>query len=225
MKLFVFLTLAACLVMPGRADTLVHVDAGELTGPDGATMSIDDSTPSSNGSLLLLIDLGTSDTVDNALTPGEYVAGSNIILGAAGFNNDGGTNETLSPITITGTEGDTIALRWFPQITYAEFETGTYTPSAGDDFGTYTPGSGTPPDGGSAWVVPDPTAGSTIDLDFYTTDSDGRGTQAPSEGYANFVVSDEIDVPEPSTTALIAFGLLGLLVAARAKAFRTQPRA
>ena len=61
-------------------------------------------------------------------------------------------------------------------------------------------GNGTSsPDGGSAWAVP--SGGATINLNFFTSDSDLGGHQLPSEGYGNFTVSGAMPVPEPATWA------------------------
>ena len=92
------------------------------------------------------------------------------VPGSSGaFNISGGTDETLNTLTISTTTfpalavGDLFALRWFPQITQAQFQSGA-TPATGNYFGTYNPlfwSSGTNnPDGGQVWAVP--SAGSTI---------------------------------------------------------------
>jgi hypothetical protein len=166
----------------------VTLNAGELTSPASAPMQIDDTSPSSiNGSLLLLIDLGPGNTLNNTLTPGNYVSGANTILVAGGFNNGGGTNETFNSIQSVGTinPGDQIVLRWFPQITYAQYHSGT-VPTAGEYFGTYNPDGGNP-DGKDPWIVP--AAGDSIELHFFTTNSDGGGSQPPSAGFAGLVVT------------------------------------
>jgi len=186
------------VIEPGRASGssfTVFVDAGQLTSPASAPMQADNTNlspngPPSNGSLLLLIDLGSSNAINNTLTPGNYVSGTNTILAAFGFNTISGPNETQNSIDITntGTPGDLVALRWFPQITYAQYLSGAL-PAAGDYFGTYNPNGGNP-DGGQPWVVPAPPA--SIDLSFVTTNSDSAGppgTQPPASGFAGFQVS------------------------------------
>jgi hypothetical protein len=201
-------TLLTCLVAPARAVTTVALDAGKLTSPPLAPMQIDNTLPSSNGSLLLLLDLGPSNTIDNSLTPGNFVAGTNFVLAAGGFNTNGGTDETLTSFSVTtGTVGDDLALRWFPQLTYAQYQGGALTAS-GDYFGTYAPTPlGSTPDGGDAWTLP--TSGATIDLNFFTSDSDGGGSQSPSAGFTNY------EIPEPSTFALFGIGSLVLVWFAR----------
>jgi hypothetical protein len=181
------------VIEPGRASGssfTVFIDAGQLTSPASAPMQADNTSPSSNGSLLLLIDLGSSNAISNTLTPGNYVSGTNTILAAFGFNTLSGTNETQNLLDImnAGTPGDLVALRWFPQITYAQYLSGTL-PVAGNYFGTYNPGGGNP-DGGQPWVVP--ASPSSIDLYFATTNSDSGpppGTQPPAAGFAGFQVS------------------------------------
>ena len=151
-------------------------------------MQIDDTQGSSNGSLLLLIDLGPGNILNNALTPGTYVSGANTVIAAGGFNNIGGTNETntLFSIQSAPNTGDLIVLRWFPQITYAQYLSGT-VPSAGNYFGTYNPSGGSP-DGGFLWIVP-ADGSSGVDLYFFTTNSDLGGSQPPRSGFAGSLVT------------------------------------
>ena len=107
-------------------DTTVNLDAGQLTSPVTAPMQIDDNSGSVNGSLLLILDLGAGNSVSDTLSPGDFVSGSNTILAAGGFNDNGGTNETLTAFDVNApaTVGDEIALRWFPQITLAQYNLG-----------------------------------------------------------------------------------------------------
>jgi hypothetical protein len=190
----------------------VHADFSVLL--DAGRLRLDTANPMPLGSLLVLIRAGGDNSFSNSLAPGQYVSGNDVLLSAAafsssagGFNNSGGPEETNNfltnlpnPASVTG---DLIALRWFPQITYAQFLAGT-TPVAGQNFGTYNPlAAGNPnnnpdlafaPDS-SPWAVPSTGA---INLDFFTTNSSGGGTQLPSEGFANFTVAAPA-VPEPST--------------------------
>jgi hypothetical protein len=187
-------------------------------GPGGAdTMVSDNTTPSTNGSLLLLIGAGGTGSYggfSNSLAPGQYVSGGDIILGAGGFNsNDGAHDDTATFFNnlSAGTTGQAIALRWFPNITFAQFQSNV-TPVAGQNFGTYNPlaagNSSDNPDGSNLWVVPGPSA--TVELDFFT--SNDFGTQAPSEGFANLSVTA---VPEPSTYASAGLAGLGIVLVRR----------
>ena len=201
--------LFVALATPAFADFTVNLDAGRLR------LSLGTAMPA--GSVLVLV-AANGDGFSNTLSAGQYVSGNDILLsiltvpGSSGaFNISGGTDETLNTLTISTTSfpglavGDLLALRWFPQITKTQFLAGT-TPTTGNNFGTYNPlfwGNGSNlPDGGNAWAVPSP--GGTISLNFFTTDSDFGGTQAPAEGYAQFTV-----VPEPSSFVLVGVSLLG----------------
>lgn len=207
-KLLALLVFA--LATPAFADFSVLLDAGKLR------LSL--ATPMPIGSVLVLVAAGGDGTFSNSLAPGQYVSGNDILLStittpasSGAFNISGGTDETLNLLTISTTNfptlavGDLLALRWFPQISQAQFQAGT-TPAGGNNFGTYNPlfyGNATNnPDGGNLWAVP--SGGSTINLNFYTMDT--AGTQAPSRGYAQFTVTA---IPEPSSIAFVAVGLIG----------------
>lgn len=191
-KLLALLFLA--VVTPAFADFTVILDSGRLRLNAATAMALD--------SVLVLVAAGGDASFSNNLAPGQYASGNDIVLSvltvpgsAAAFNNSGGPDETLNALTIstanfpTLTVGDLLALRWFPQISLTQFNTGT-TPVAGNNFGTYNPlfwGNGSNnPDGGNEWAVP--SGGATINLNFFTTDSGGGGTQNPTEGYAQFIV-------------------------------------
>ncbi len=180
------------LVTPAFADFTVILDAGRLR--------LSAATPMALESVLVLVAAGGDGSFSNSLAPGQYASGNDIVLSvitvpgsAGGFNNSGGADETLNVLTISTANfptlavGDLLALRWFPQISLTQFNAGT-TPVAGNNFGTYNPlfwGNGSNnPDGGNEWAVP--SAGATINLNFFTTDSGGGGTQDPTEGYAQF---------------------------------------
>lgn len=212
--------LFVALATPAFADFTVNLDAGRLR------LSLGTAMPAN--SVLVLVAAGGDGTFSNTLGAGQYVSGNDILLSilsvpnsAGVFNIAGGTDETLNTLTISTTSfpglvvGDLLALRWFPQITKTQFLAGT-TPSTGNNFGTYNPifwhgGTNNNPDGGDVWAVP--SGGSTIGLNFFTTDSDFGGTQTPAEGYAQFTV-----VPEPSSFVLAGVSLLG------AAAFRLRKR-
>jgi hypothetical protein len=189
-----------------------YADTFTVTTLDAGKLRLNAATAMSTGSLLIMVAAGGDGTFSNSLAPGQYVSGNDVLLSAiafpgsaGGFNNAGGTDETnntLSDLPVTS-QGDLIALRWFPQITYAQWQAGA-TPTAGQNYGTYNPlaaGNATNnPDGGNVWA--EPAGGANINLNFFTTDT-GAGTQAPAEGYANFTVTA---VPEPSTFALAVLG-------------------
>lgn len=222
--LFFQYLVAVLLVFPissAFADFTIQLDAGRLRTNATTIMPI-------NG-LLLLVAAGGDNTFSNSLLPGQYVSGNDILLGVANaagpngagaFNLSGGPEETNNIFTISSATfptlatGDLLGLRWFPEITYAQFIAGG-TPSAGQLFGFYNPlfwGNATnnpdlPFDSQSkSWAVP--AQGALIKLDFFTSNSFGGGSQNPTEGYANFSVTA---VPEVST-AVCAFLCGGLVV-------------
>lgn len=169
----------------------INLSAGQLV--------LDGSNGLISQALLVILQAGADGTFSESLTAGQYVSGDDTILGAAAFTTVA-TNETQNIISITVpfVQGQAIALRWFADITYTQYTNGVLT-DAGDHYGTYST-TGTP-DGGNLWIVP--VAGSTIDLNFFTTNSEGGGSQAPSEGYASSTVAP---IPEPTTLALGALG-------------------
>jgi len=229
-RLSALLTLALLAAVPAAAVT-VSVDAGLLTSNTGT------ANPIANGDLVLLIASPTGNFTNT--TGSEFVSGDNLILGSSTGSVTGafamdnlasGTNgEILTSFTFdlgygaTGTStfasssivtGDKIAIRWYDNFTLAQFEAGQ-TPTTGF-YGTYTATGTTTPDGGQAWILPG--SSDTIALNFYTA-GDYGGSQPNSAGQALTAVnSEEVAVPEPSTYALLATGLLFLAgVAVRRK--------
>jgi len=188
---------------------------------DAGQLKLDASTPmpsGANGSVLVFITAGADGVFQtpNFLSPGNYVAGDDVLLSvftdpSSGqpFNTAGGTNETNSVFAISSQVAPTnqlLGLMWFPGITYSQWQVGA-VPAAGQKFGFYNPlfyGNATNnPDGGDVWAVP--AAGGLINLNMFTTDSSGGGTQAPSEGLANFTVTATA-IPEPSSVAELLTG-------------------
>jgi len=211
-SILVFATLGA------HATVTVRLDAGQLRGYAAS------GTPAGMpvGGLLLLIANGGENSFQPAGLD-QFVTGDNTIVDAFGMTDAAGlANEveaSISGISLSSSvaSGDLLALRWFPGITYSQYETALGTSQtaandllgAGQYYGTYSAGLAHP-DGGNNWEVP--ADGSTVDLNFYTTDSTGGGTQAPSEGFASAEIAA---IPEPSdlaslTLAASAFALGGM---------------
>jgi hypothetical protein len=228
-RLAALLPLALLAALPAAAAVTLTIDAGLLTDQNGNPISDGGGNPE-NADLILLIASPTGTF--NPAPANGFVSGNNLILGSSTgsvtgafsmIDADTTPGETLNDLTFnlgygaTGNVatlnssivvGDTLAIRWYTDFTLAQFEAGD-TPTAGY-YGTYT---ATNLDGGAAWVIP--ADGSTLTgglegpgLQFYTT-NDPPGFQDPSFGEAlTPVVSGEIAVPEPSTYALLATGLL-----------------
>ena len=201
----------------------IQMDAGQLRSNAATGLPV--------GSLLLLISAGADGIFQtpSGLTAGRYTAGDDVLLSvvseptsAQAFNTSGGTNETIDLFTITNVTpptGQLIGLMWFSGITYAQWQASA-TPTAGQTFGFYNPlfwGNGSNnPDGFDPWAVPN--AGSLINLHFFTSDSGGGGTQAPSRGFGDNFLVKPAAVPEPSSIALVALGIGFLPLLRRRKA-------
>ena len=206
------LALFAFAATAAHATVTIELDAGYLRGqPNGGTPA---AMPV--GGLLLLIS-NTGESLFDSATAGHYVTGDDSIVAAFAMNDNGGggtlpeDQTPLNGLPYGGTfvSGDELALRWFPGITYTQYEDGVL-PTASEYYGTYSAGTSAP-DGGNDWVVP---ADGTLawDLDFFT--SDDSGAEPPSAGYAS---SEIAAVPEPGSIALLtgAFGLGAMMLRRR----------
>lgn len=198
-RLFAMLFLASVAATTVHATVTFALDAGYLYSGTTTTAYMP------TGGLLLLI----SNTGESTFQPaalGDYVTGDDSVLAAFSMNYNNGTGETtntVGPLSygVGLASGDDVALRWFPNITYAMYLSGTL-PAAGNVYGTYSAGNSAP-DGGSTWVVPSD-SGATLDLAFYTVDDQG-GSQLDTKGYASSVVAA---VPEPASLSLVAGALV-----------------
>jgi len=206
--LSLFSTLVLCTA--AKASVSLGIDAGILADSSGNAIT---NGSNGSGSLVLLI-ASQGDSLFQAATVGSYTSGDDIVVGAFQMNYFGGTGEINTTATFSYTTvgsassstfdaGDLLAIRWFPNITFSQFQGGT-KPAAGDFYGTYS-SVGTP-DGGIAWTAPADGASLAVTqgLNFYTTNSGGGGSQTPSKGYASTQVAA---VPEPSTFALLGLGV------------------
>jgi len=225
-RLAALLSLTLFATVPAAASVDLSVDAGLLTNGSG--------TPIADGDLVLII--ASPSGIFSPTVGSEFVSGDNLILGSstAGVTgaismdslSSGTAGETYKGITFdlgTGATGDTtmsapsvvagdqLAIRWYTNFTLQDFENGL-TPTSGF-YGTYT--TSAPPDGGGSWVVGSDNSAETGQLGLlFLTQSDG-GSSPDIQGEAlTPVISGDIAVPEPSTYALLATGLLFLAGAA-----------
>jgi hypothetical protein len=115
------------------------------------------------------------------------------------FDAPSGTLSTSGGSIANWTQGDPLALFWFPTLT-------TSSPSIGlgVQYGIYT--SSVAASGGSAWLTPANNV-SGYALYFFTSDGGtiATGTNSAASGNASLTV-----VPEPGTTALLGLGLSAL---------------
>jgi len=207
-KILNILSITLLLAFSAKGNVTIALDAGQLLTSSSTALVADNiSTTSSNGALLLLIGADSNGNFNNTLTAGSFVSGSDIVLGAAGFNTSIATNETGNSITIGGGfSNEKIELMWFPQITLAQYLNAGGSGSlllAGYSFGVYNPNGGGAIDSSKAWLLPDPSGGaSAYGLVFNTLSA--SGSNPDSAGKASQVVV----APEPTSIALLGSGLL-----------------
>lgn len=127
--------------------------------------------------------------------------------GANGVLDVSATGLDLSSAT-GWSQGDPLALLWFPTLTV-----GSATIPSGTPYGFYTDAVGI--DGSAAWTTP-ADAGS-VNLAFYTAGGANlsTGSNPAAAGNASFTVGGGGVVPEPSRTMLGLFGFLGLALRRR----------
>jgi hypothetical protein len=208
-RLLLILLLAGFASSTLHATVTLYLDAGYLYSGNSASSYLP------TNSLVLLIS-NTGESSFQAASLNHYVTGDDSIVDAFPMAYNAG-NSTVPEVeaTITGTfgvtlpgggdlaQGDELALRWFPNITYTQYTQGIL-PAANNAYGTYTSGTNAY-DGGDEWVAP--ANGDDSDLVF-NTDAAG-GTQSENDGYASSIIA----VPEPASFPLVAGALaLGALI-------------
>jgi hypothetical protein len=237
-RIAAILCLALITALPAAADTsTVTLDAGLLTDSSGV--------PLADGDLILLLVSPSgvfTPTVGNTFVSGDNLivssTSSGTVSGAFAMNSSAMAGETFNtvgfdlgqgatgastssivttvpntlPTTTATVVGDKLAIRWYSDYTLADFELGL--PVTGD-YGTYTTSLLNPDDDfGANWVV----ATGAVELNFNTTtDTAEDGDQNFLLGYAATPTGDISVVPEPSTYALFATGLLVVAGMARRK--------
>ncbi|MGI9089372.1 MAG: PEP-CTERM sorting domain-containing protein [Chthoniobacterales bacterium] len=199
---FCFVLLAGTALSHGAI--LINLSAGNL-------YSGNTSTPFPTGGLIQLVASTLDNTFSNP-TPGSFTGTSadDVVIASFASNDILGPGSVQQPITfnLSGNlnAGDQLLLRWFPNLTLADVPTG---PAAGNTFGQFRTDL-VIDFSDIAWFVP--ADNTTFSLNFLTAAQGGSNPE--SAGVANMMV---VAVPEPSTYALLAFGLGGLVYAGRRK--------
>ena len=180
----------------------------------------DATTPMPTTGLVLLVASTTNATFGTNITAGTSLATGSFLDGASGddqilarfdlslFSTPGVllVNPSASTDTFTNlSSGDRLALYWFPTLTLSS----TAVPNTQTSYGTYQTGNTLPLDGSAAWTMP---AGTTNNykLYFLTTDANTSYTAAGTHTVAESSATLLTVVPEPSTLALGALGIVGL---------------
>jgi len=196
-----------------RADTIgFFLDAGILSDNTAS------HNPISNGSLVLLIASPDGSGFTTPVIAGSYVAGNSIILAGFSYSTpnspylpgevvaDATTTPTLDGLTVPS--GYRFALRWFPEVTYAQYKNSSFSTVAGIFYGTYSgpsDSSSVNAFGGNAWKA---SGDGGYSLYFFTSNVPDTGsTLNPSLGYADLQV---LAIPEPSSVVQMAGGLLAV---------------
>lgn len=186
MKRLLLSSLLLLTAAAAHADVTLNLGGGNLYTAGGASLA-------PVGSLVQLI-VSTGDNVFSAPTPNSFVGTSSDDFVLASFTINQGDGSFTQPITFSLavnniSTNDPLMLRWYPTLTSAS------GPGGGTTYGEFRTDA-VESFSNIAWSVPND---GTYSLNFLTQAF--GGPNAESAGYANFTV-----VPEPSSTALLAFG-------------------
>lgn len=181
---------------------LLKDNAGNAMSQSGLVILVADTGADGFAALQSGVSLAVNGAIDGAL--GDDLVLARWALGASS-GTDGAFYDTTGSISLASfsgwNAGDPLALLWFPDLT-----TASTTTAGGEFYGMYSNPSSP---GSSTWVTP--ADGSTVPLDFFTTDAAiAPGALAANLGNASFTVSGGA-VPEPSRALL---GMMGLGVLA-----------
>lgn len=164
-----------------------------------------------NSSALFQLLVSSTDSFFTAPTPTSFVGGSldDVILYSGTMNEivgPGTSEDLITTITLTGdiTANDPLLLRWWPTLTGSSSMPGYSTP-----YGQFRSDSSRSAYD-IAWFLPND--GSTSVLQFLTQSVDGN--QPDTAGNASYTTAAAA-IPEPSSFAFCAVGLLGLALKRR----------
>lgn len=209
-KLLILATLLLSLEA-AQATVTINVGGANLYNANGSQLM-------QPGMLVQLV-ASTTDTTFNSPTPGSYTGGSadDLVLFSFNINQGAGATNVALIIDFANfpnlTTGDPLLLRWYPTIAGPDTPSSTLPggPAVGSPFGQFRIDIPELNNGSNfGWLTP--ADGATITLNFLTQMINPTSTHTESEGFANMTV---MAIPEPSSYALLAVGIGGLVLGAR----------
>ena len=180
-----------------QADSLQTATANTPAPASGLVMLVANTSTTSGAFGSTAIQAGASLTVGANVIPGDVIL-KTWTLGTGSSGTPGAFYDVTGALNLGAggwATGNPLALLWFPTLT-----TAATTATGSTPYGIYTgPGS----TGSAAWTTP--SDGSTVGLNFLTTNSAiAPGNLSPSLGVASLTVTA---APEPSRAILAAIGL------------------
>lgn len=212
MKKLLVLSLVILSVASAQATITINVGGANLYNANGSQLM--------QPNMLVQLVASTGDSIFNTPTSGSYTGNSadDVVLFSFNINQGAGMTNVALIIDFANfpnlTAADPLMLRWFPTITGPGTPSSVLPggPTAGSPFGQFRTDIVEAQNGSNfAWVTP--SDGFTITLNFLTQMINPTSTHPESEGFATMLVA----VPEPSTYALLAVGLAGVVYLARRK--------
>ncbi|HEX8078547.1 MAG TPA: PEP-CTERM sorting domain-containing protein [Chthoniobacterales bacterium] len=211
MKKLLTLSLLLLALATARATVTINLGAANLYNANGSQLM-------QPGMLVQLV-ASTTNSIFDTPRDGSYTGGSSddVVLASFSINQGAGATNVALIIDFASfpnlTTGDPLMLRWFPTIAGPANPSMTIPagPTGGSPFGQFRTDIVEAENGSNfAWTMPADSA--TITLNFLTQMINPASTHPESDGFANLTVSA---IPEPSTYAFLALGLVGAVLARR----------